>query len=73
MSVCSCVGGGWPVTGECMVNRSLGGGCCGGRWIVGVERLSNGGQRVLGGCGGVIKAGGERSNQHHIKTEMSNC
>jgi hypothetical protein len=55
-----------------MVNKSLGGGC-GGRWIVGVERLSNGGQWVLGGCGGVIKAGGERSNQHHIKIEMSNC
>ena len=49
MSVCSCVGGGWPVTGESMVNKSLGGGC-GGRWIVGVERLSNGGQWVLGRC-----------------------
>ena len=65
-------GGWWPVTGESMVNKSLGGGC-GGRWIVGVERLSNGGQWVLGGCGGVMKAGGECSNQHHIKIEMSNC
>ena len=31
------------------------------------------GEWVLGGCGGVMKAGGERSNQHHIKIEMSNC
>lgn len=28
------------------------------------------GHWMLGGCGGVVTADGERSNQHHIKIEM---